>query len=240
MTDLGRTFRHLGDQSALAIDDADEPVFGDVRRTEEGEEFSGSDVNGQTTEGLTVLEDWDFDIGNPILDNRLCKTSDTTIELFASARCWASIANGLRRGRRSPGWTKVLMELSAIHIGNHNPRPSLFRKFTACLSLESVEVVVKQRRCAGQRFRERNELAELGIDARCDRPGGIEKALALRVVGPADEAPDHSDDDEVERHSQDEHEQDRRPEMLKWLSAALQDRYGDAGAPFGMVKCATG
>ena len=37
--------------------------------TEEGEEFSTSNANGQPTKGLTALEDWDYDIGNPILSN---------------------------------------------------------------------------------------------------------------------------------------------------------------------------
>ena len=37
-------------------------------------------------------------------------------------------------------------ELLAIHIGNQNPGTFPFREFTACLSLESVEVVIKQRR----------------------------------------------------------------------------------------------
>ena len=37
-------------------------------------------------------------------------------------------------------------ELLAIHIGNQNPGTSPLREFTACLSLESVEVVIKQRR----------------------------------------------------------------------------------------------
>ena len=69
LANLGRSLRHPRDESALAIDDADEPVFGDVTHTEEGEEFSTSNANGKPTKGLTVLEDWDFDIGNPILGN---------------------------------------------------------------------------------------------------------------------------------------------------------------------------
>ena len=69
LANLGRSFRHPRDEAALAIDDADEPVFGDVTHTEEGEEFPASNANGQPTKGLTVLEDWDFDIGNPILGN---------------------------------------------------------------------------------------------------------------------------------------------------------------------------
>ena len=69
LANLGRSLRHPGDDSALAIDDADQPVFGGVTHTEEGEEFLTSNANGKPTEGLTVLEYWDFDIGNPILGN---------------------------------------------------------------------------------------------------------------------------------------------------------------------------
>ena len=62
-------------------------------------------------------------------------------------------------GKRIEAWQGLARlgqsvdELFAIHIGNQNPGTSPFREFTACLSLESVEVVIKQGRLAGQRFR---------------------------------------------------------------------------------------
>ena len=69
LANLGRSFRNPRDEAALAIDDAGKPVLRDVTRTEEGQEFSASNDDGQPTKGLAALEDWDFDIGNPILSD---------------------------------------------------------------------------------------------------------------------------------------------------------------------------
>ena len=147
LANLGRSFRHARDEAAFAIDDAGKPVPRDVMRTEEGQEFAASNANGQPAKGLTVLEDWDFDSGNPILrDADFCKTSDMTIEPVANARCWASIASGLRRGRGCARLGQSVHELLAIHIGDQYPGTLPCREFTACLSLERVEVVIKQRR----------------------------------------------------------------------------------------------
>jgi hypothetical protein len=85
-------FWNARDESALAINDADKPVLGHVVCTEEGKQFPCSHGNGQPPKGLAAPEDWDFDVGDPILrDGALHDIGNDNI-----ARCPCALL-GLKR-----------------------------------------------------------------------------------------------------------------------------------------------
>src|SRR5262245_58755501 len=67
LTDLGSSLRHACYKSALAVHDAGKPVRWNITPTEEGEELLASNAKRQSSKGLTVLEDWEFNAGDPIL-----------------------------------------------------------------------------------------------------------------------------------------------------------------------------
>jgi hypothetical protein len=58
---------------------------------------------------------------------------------------------GLNPGRIA-AWQRLawfdpsIHELLTVHVGNQNPGTAPCREFTACLSLESIEVVIEQPR----------------------------------------------------------------------------------------------
>ena len=65
--------------------------------------------NGESAIGQATLEDRNLDIDEPILRERTYKEIGYPIERVPNARCSASIAIGLRRGRDCPGWANVFM-----------------------------------------------------------------------------------------------------------------------------------
>jgi hypothetical protein len=118
---LGALFWNARDESAFAINDADNPVPRDITRTEEGKQPPCSHGNGQPPKGLAVPVDWDFDIDDPVLrDGTLHDIGDDNI-----ARCPCAFL-GVNRNWIATWQGKVRLcqgvdKLLAIYVGDQYP-----------------------------------------------------------------------------------------------------------------------
>ena len=143
---LDISLRYTSDESALAVDDAGKPVSRDITRTEEGAEFLVSNANRQHAKWLTVPEDWDFDIDDPVL--RDPTSQDIGDDNIARCEC-ALLGLDPKRIAAWQGLARLdqgVQELLAIHIGDQHPCTSPCGEITSCLGFEDLEVVIKQRR----------------------------------------------------------------------------------------------
>jgi hypothetical protein len=202
-------------------------------------EFLVSDANGQHAKRLAVPQDRDFDIDDPVL--RDLASQDIGDDHASRCECALLGLNPLHGPARQglACLDQGVQKLLAIHIGDQHPCTPLCRELTACLDIESVEVVIKERRRAGQRLTQRDVFAELDIDGGGDRAGGIAKARALLVGGPVDETPDRCEEDEIERHREREHQQAQPPGDGQAAHGELTRRPGGA-RPAGIAADALG
>jgi hypothetical protein len=103
-----------------------------------------SNTNGQPAKKLTIPEDRDFHVDEPLLRD------ETSQDIGDDDRaCCLRASLGLQPNR-IPAWQgdsrlgPGVDELLAVLIGDQHPRPSPCRERAARLGLERVEIIVEQ------------------------------------------------------------------------------------------------
>jgi hypothetical protein len=145
LTNLGRTFRHPHDEATLAVNDTNKPVSWDVVRREKAHEFPPFYHNGKPAKRLVAFEDGDLDSGNQILSGRTSQEvgyHDRTRGECSALRCQRY---RIAVWQEQPRLGESVHELLAIYIRDHYAGIRPGRERAACLSLERVKIVIKQR-----------------------------------------------------------------------------------------------
>src|SRR5262249_46265053 len=141
LPDLSSSLRNARDEATFAIDDADQPTRRHVLCAEKAQEPLFFHGDAQDTKRLVALEDGNLDSGDPIVRERT--SQDPRYDNRAGCEGpfkpdWITLGQRLARRDQS------VHELLAAHIGNQNPNISSCRELSACLDLESIEIVIEQ------------------------------------------------------------------------------------------------
>src|SRR5262249_24454663 len=146
LPNLGSSLRNARDKATFTIDDADQPIRRYVVRAEKALKPLLFHGDAQDTKRLVALEDGNLDSGDPIVRERTSKDP----RYDNGARCEGPLLSlkpdRITLGQRLVRRDQSVHKLLAAHIGNQNPNISSSRELSACLDLESIEIVIEQLR----------------------------------------------------------------------------------------------